>query len=303
MAYKTYLELKTEVFNDLNLQGEVFLTDEEFLAITNRAIDFVEAQIHKFNCDDTYFEACAPLALTANYQDYALPSDIYANKIKKIICQKPDWIYEIKRMKKLGRYLGAAYADLNSSTNIGYEYMIINNSPTVGPRMRLFPKPQETTTQVTCTGIWSTGTSSILVDNAAGIAPGQFVVGPGIPSNSRVISVDTNSLIVIVDSTFTAAGAADSLTFTEDDFLIYYIRNANAVTSNTDKIDIPEFYQFIVQFCKVECLKKELGNVRVSEEKEMLLKIEQQMIDTLAEMTPDEDNEVQADTRFYEEIV
>lgn len=300
MEYKTFATLKNDVFTDLNLEEETLIDQTEFMAIVNRAIDFCEGLIHKFNCEDSYFEACAPLALTANYQDYALPSDIYANKIKKIICQKSDWIYEIKRMKKLGRYLGAAYADLNASTLTGYEYMIINNSPTVGPRLRLFPKPQETTTTLATTGTWTLGSQTITVASGTGIIAGQFVSGTGIPANSRVVSI--SGVTMVIDSPTTAAGSTTALTLKEDDYLMYYIRNANKITATSDKIDIPEFSAFIEQFAKVECLKKE-QSPRLKQEQDLLVVLEKHMIDTLTEMTPDDDNEVEADTRFYEEIV
>lgn len=300
MQYKTHAQLKTEVFDDLNLDGGLFITDSEFRAIANRAIDFCEAEIHKFRCEDTYFEACAPLALTSGYQDYSLPSDIYANKIKRIVCQKSDLTYEVKRKKRIARYMDAALSERYSSSDI-YEYFIINNNPHVGPRVRLFPRPQETTTTVSTTGTWTSGLAAITVASATGIAVGQFVSGAGIPANSRVVSVVGTT--VTIDSATTAAGSVTALTFQEDDFLIYYIRNANSISADSDKIDIPEFYQLIVQFCKVECLKKELGNSRIGPEQEMLGVLIKQMTDTLAEMTPDDDNEVEIDQSTEEEMV
>lgn len=301
MEYKTFQDLKDEVFADLNLEGNLFVSETEFYRIANRAIDYCESQIHKYNCQDTYFEACAPLLLQNGAQDYALPGDIYANKIKKIVCQKPDWIYEIKRMKGLARYLKAAYTDFNLSSTQGYQYMIINNSPHLGPRLRLFPRPQETTTSVSTTGTWSVGATTMVVASATGIARGQFVTGTGIPANARV--VDVSGTTITIDSAFITAGTAQAVTFKEDDFLIYYIRNANTLSASTDLIDIPEFYQFIVQFCKVECLKKELGNPRLPEEDKLLADMKIQMADTLAEMTPDEDNTVEIINEYEEEIV
>jgi hypothetical protein len=299
VEFKTFQELKNEVFKDLNLEGNLFVTESEFYNIANRAIDFCEAEIHKFRCEDTYFEACAPLALTAGYQDYSLPSNIYANKIKRIVCQKSDLTYEVRRKKKLSRYVQAALDERYATSNI-YEYFIINNNPTVGPRIRMFPRPQETTTQVSTTGTWTSGTPTITVASATGIAIGQYVSGTGIPANSRVVSVVGTT--VTIDSNTTAAGSATALSFIEDDYLIYYIRNANKVSASTDKIDIPEFYQFIAQFCRVECLKKELGNVRLQPESALLTVLQEQMVNTLAEMTPDEDNEIELDNSFEEEM-
>jgi hypothetical protein len=228
-----------------------------------------------------------------------MPSNIYANKIKRIVCQKSDLVYEVKRKKRLSRYVQAALDERYSTSNI-YEYFIINNNPTVGPRIRLFPRPQETTVQISTTATWTSGTAVLTVASATGIAIGQYVFGTGIPQNSRVVSIIGTT--VTIDSNTTATGSATAVSFIEDDFLVYYIRNANKVSSSTDKIDIPEFYQFIAQFCRVECLKKELGNVRLQPEGALLTVLQEQMINTLAEMTPDEDNEVEIDNSFEEDM-
>lgn len=301
MEYKTFEELKDEVFADLNLEGNLFISETEFYRIANRAIDYCEARIHKYRCEDTYFEACGPIALVSGVQDYGLPSDIYANKIKKIVCQKSDWIYEVTRLKGLARYLKAAYTDQNLSSTQAYQYMVINNAPTLGPRMRFFPRPQETTTIVSTTATWATGGTTMVVASATGISAGQFLTGTGIPKNCRVVNIVGTT--VTFDSAATAAGSDAAVSFTEDDYLIYYIRNANKVSASTDLIDIPEFYQTIVQFCKVECLKKELGNPRLAEEDKLLSDMKIQMDETLAEMTPDEDNKVEVDNSYEEEIV
>jgi hypothetical protein len=299
VEFKTLVQLRNDVFADLNLEGEVLIGQTEFTAIVNRAIDYCESQIHKFRCEDTYFEACAPLALTAGYQDYSMPSNIYANKIKRIVCQKSDLTYEVRRKKRLNRYVKAALDERYASSNI-YEYFIINNNPDVGPRIRMFPRPQETTQQVSTTGTWTNGSPIITVASAANLFVGQYITGLGIPRNSRVVSV--SGLDVTIDSNTTVAGTGAALTFVTPDYLIYYIRNANKVSADTDKIDIPEFVSFIEQFAKVECLKKESTNSRMQDEKELLAVLEKTMIDTLAEMTPDEDNELEIDNSFEEEI-
>lgn len=300
MEYKTLGSLRSDVFNDLDLVNETLVGNTEFTAIVNRAIDFCESLIHKFRCEDTYFEACAPLALTEGVQDYALPSDIYANKIKKIICQRNDFVYEVRRKKRLGRYVDAAFSERYGSSDI-YEYMIINNNVHVGPRLRLTPRSSTTTPVLSTTGTWTSGSQAITLASASGVAVGHFISGAGIPTNSRVVTV--SGLNITIDSPTTAAGSSTAVVLTKPDYLIYYIRNANKVTSDTDKIDIPEFSSFVEQFAKVECLKKELGNPRMEMETKLLEVLEQNMTDTLAEMTPDEDNEVELDNSFEEEMM
>lgn len=66
------------------------------------------------------------------------------------------------------------------------------------------------------------------------------------------------------------------------------------------EVDIPEFIDFVQQYMRVRCLTKEGRQAPPTE----LADLEHQrklMVDTLTEMVPDGDNEVEADMSFYEE--
>jgi len=79
---------------------------------------------------------------------------------------------------------------------------------------------------------------------------------------------------------------------------IWYVRNARSLETDTDVCDIPEFVNFIIQYAKVECMKKEghpnLGVVMGDFEKQREL-----MINTLRNRIIDDENEIQPDMRFY----
>lgn len=79
-----------------------------------------------------------------------------------------------------------------------------------------------------------------------------------------------------------------------------YIRNANRMIDENSICDIPEFSEFVIQYAKCECYKKEghpeLGNA--INERERLRK---QMIDTLSNMIPDGDTSMEMDLTAYEE--
>lgn len=87
-----------------------------------------------------------------------------------------------------------------------------------------------------------------------------------------------------------------------DGFRIRYIRNAARVVENTDLIDIPEFINFIFQYCKVRCYEKE-GHPNMQNAAGKLEFYRQQMIDTLTDKTPDGDNSITLDMDFYNETV
>lgn len=300
MEYITYGQLKSRVEKRLDLEEEVFIQDSEFLEYTHDAIDMVEAIIHKFRAEDTYYETCAPLALLQGQQDYQLPSNIYANKIRKIIFQRQDDIFEIKRMTRRERYVEAAIRELYYSDN-WYRYMIINADARTKPILRLFPKSVDTVTTVTLPGTMTSGSATILMASTAGVAIGQYITGPSIPLGARVLSVSTD-----VSVTMTTTAQANTVdinnTFTNPDCLIYYIRNAAKPTEETDLIDVPEWYALVQQSVMVECLSKEPGNPRFEKEIAKLEAMKSDMEDALSNMVPDQEDLVEADVAIYGEM-
>jgi len=87
-----------------------------------------------------------------------------------------------------------------------------------------------------------------------------------------------------------------------DGFRMYYIRRAARVEATTDKVDIPEFINFIIQYCKVRCYEKE-GHPNAGRAESKLEFYRQQMVSTLTDMTPDGDNTITLDMDFYNETV
>jgi hypothetical protein len=83
---------------------------------------------------------------------------------------------------------------------------------------------------------------------------------------------------------------------------IWYLRNANRVTSDSSIIDIPEFVSFVIAHAKVSCLQKE-GHPNLPIAIQNLEKQRQLMSETLTEMVPDQDNMIELDTTRYEEML
>jgi hypothetical protein len=81
---------------------------------------------------------------------------------------------------------------------------------------------------------------------------------------------------------------------------IWFIRNANRLTTDTDVCDIPEFINFIYQYMKVRIYEKEMNPnlqfaVQALQAQRELMKV------TLASMVPDSENEIEMDLSQYEE--
>ena len=142
MYSPTYAELKSYLQKELDLEDETFITADEFLSYFNEAVDMVEASIH--NIYEDYFLTSEALPIVAGTAGYALPSDVYAQKIRKILYNDNGSLkYEIRRVKRLEDTLYIEQADL-------YAYILLN-SGSQGMKLTLFPTPQISNSAIT---IW-----------------------------------------------------------------------------------------------------------------------------------------------------
>lgn len=82
---------------------------------------------------------------------------------------------------------------------------------------------------------------------------------------------------------------------------IWYLRNANRLTLDTDVCDIPEFVHFVIAYTKLRCLEKEMhpGTEYWANHTERQRRL---MIDTLTNMVPDGDTKIELDMSTYEEL-
>lgn len=106
------------------------------------------------------------------------------------------------------------------------------------------------------------------------------------------VDAATGMQIVLVP----AAQATDSTSIT-----IWYIRNAEEMEDDNSECDIPEFVSFIIEYMKMKCYEKE-GHPNVQLAMANLERQRKLMQSTLRDMVPDGDNEVEMDTRLYEDM-
>lgn len=146
MRYWTLSELRTKVEKDLDVEDETFISQAEMLTYFNEAIDEAEAEIHSI-CED-YFLSSTTVTLVNGTDEYSLPSDIYANKIRAVIYKNGATVYKLDRLrdwKKLYDYS----LNLTGTTVAGdYDWFLVNR--TAGsPKIVFTPPVTEDGTYIT----------------------------------------------------------------------------------------------------------------------------------------------------------
>jgi hypothetical protein len=228
MKFWTYLEIKEKVERDLDLESEDFVTETELQSYANEAVDEVERQIHTLYED--YFLTRSTITLVANQEEYSLPADIYANKIRQIIYRNGTQVWKLDRVRDWNKLISYEMEKAYSTTGQYYGYFILNQ--TAGsPKLLLTPTPTES---------------------------GAYLQ-------------------------------------------IWYLRNANELTSDSSVCDIPEAVNYVIAYMKMKVAEKELHpNLQ-----KFIADVESQKMDTLktlAGMFPDNENTIEADTRLYDDM-
>jgi hypothetical protein len=139
MRFWTWAEIKTKVQNDLDLAEELFITADELLAYGNEAVDEAEAEIHTIYED--YFLTKSTLTMVSGEGEIALPSNIYAHKIRGLIYRNGNTWYPVKRIRDWKKFEEYTSDVVNSST-ADYKYLLLNT--TAGsPKVLLSPVARE----------------------------------------------------------------------------------------------------------------------------------------------------------------
>lgn len=138
--YWTLAEIKEKIEKDLDIEGEVFVQPTELLGYINEGIDEAEAEIHSVYED--YFLADDFVTLVAGQQEYDLPSDIYARKIRRIIYSDQNAkTYQVARISETSKFEDIALTERFRSTEF-YRY-IIKNDMAGTPKIYFVPAIRE----------------------------------------------------------------------------------------------------------------------------------------------------------------
>jgi hypothetical protein len=138
--FYTWSEIRTKIEQDLDLEDEVFVRPAELLSYTNEAIDEAEAEIHGLYED--YFLSRSNISLVSGTDEYALPTNIYAHKIRRLVYDNGGRVYTIERVKDWNKFEEYSIQS-NYGTGEIYRYFLLNSTPGE-PKILLLPKAIET---------------------------------------------------------------------------------------------------------------------------------------------------------------
>lgn len=158
--YWTLAELKQKIERDTDTEAELFIQPDELLDYINEAIDEAEIEVHGLYED--YFLARATLTLIPDTNEYALPSTIYAHKIRRITYRRGTRQYTVRRVKDWKKF-EAYELDLifGSQTEEEYRYFILNEAAGA-PRILFTPEMGDDGDYMT---IWFMRQANRLVDD------------------------------------------------------------------------------------------------------------------------------------------
>lgn len=138
--YWTKAEIVTKIEQDLDLEDELFIQSTELLGYINEGIDEAEAEIHDLYED--YFLKRGTITLVAGTEEYALPSDIYAMKIRRVIYNNGSKVCRIHRARDTYKMEERERRSVISGGITEYEFIITHDTPGT-PKICLIPTPQE----------------------------------------------------------------------------------------------------------------------------------------------------------------
>lgn len=140
MRYWTWAEIKEKVNDDLDLQDETFIDEAELLRYANEAIDEAESEIHGLYED--YFLSRDTISLVSGTDEYDMPTDIYANKIRDIVYVNGSTVYSLRRLRDWHKFQNYE-VELAVGAGTVYEYFLLNTTPG-SPKIVFSPRIRET---------------------------------------------------------------------------------------------------------------------------------------------------------------
>lgn len=138
---KTRQQIREKVMLELDLmsqtgsyvKGTAFIKPTEIDGHIQDSVKLISSYIH--NLYEDYYMTIQNYNLVSGTQDYALPTNIYVNKIRRIIYNNGANKYKITRLTNIDDIPYIADSDY-------YKYMLVNNG--LVDVLRLYPKAYET---------------------------------------------------------------------------------------------------------------------------------------------------------------
>lgn len=146
MAFRTFGDLKDQVEAELDLEGEEFISPSEMIGFFNRGVAIAESHIVTLGLRDKYFLARVKLSTVQNAEEIDLPTDLWGNKIKRIVYRNGATFYTVRPLDSQNMFENYEYLNAFTSTDF-YRYFITHTTPGV-QKLVLVPAARESASNV-----------------------------------------------------------------------------------------------------------------------------------------------------------
>lgn len=332
MRLWTYGEIRKKIERDLDLEDETFISADELAGYCNEGIDSAEAEIMKLNED--YFLKSKLYDLTVGQSTLVLPTDIYAQKIRALIYNNGgDLIYALKRIRGANKFSDLAEIQVWTQAN-WLSYIVQNQSAGEQNTILLAPSAQVTASNVLT--LWyirnavrvpmlgeyvialdflpadiDVPTSTFLIDDHGYVTGDKVKISLGTTTSVIPSGITADRIYFVIRVDDDQFYLADTLSDARAGVKVVpgdagtgsFVSTVATTVANRDEIvlDIPEFTTYLIQFMKVRCYEKE-PDPRYDGAVGALAAHQKQMVETLTEQVPDDDNKVLMDMGIYEDM-
>ena len=178
--FTTYTQYRNKVEVDTDTQSETFIGFDQMVGFYNEAALEASSEIHTLYKE--YYLSSAFLSIVAGTASYALPSNIFAQKIRAVISNNGTDIYEIIRIQRLRKFLDVAI-DNKFNTDDTLRYFISHESASDGFQITFVPVPQFTS--ATRIKIWFLRDTAVVPLSADGTEAASNSTLVDIPPEAR----------------------------------------------------------------------------------------------------------------------
>lgn len=128
--YLTWAQIWNVLQNgELDLNDDALMDKAEAMEIANQAVREISAEIHTIYEDYYLCKAATNLALVQGQDTVALPTNIYAGKIRKIIYVNASTVFEVKQIREWHKFLEYRLLRVNPTSTMQYRFFLTNQAP------------------------------------------------------------------------------------------------------------------------------------------------------------------------------
>lgn len=340
MKLWTYSEVRNKIERELDLEDEIFVTPDELIGYTNKAISLAESAILKI--DEDYFLSLMHVALVGGQAEYDYPFDIYAYKIRGVEYSAGAVIYPVKRFKRMNKLDAVEIANYYPVNN-WYAYTTINKGADGKAKFVVIPASKESSVvtypqtinqssapmkmyyirhanrvpilnenipvyeqfgagQVSIAGYSLSLVKSYVTGDKIKVAVYGGAIPTGLSSSTQYYAIVNNDgSISFATSLVNAQSGTKVVITTQGSGVMSLSIIASQNTIDNTVIDLPECVEFLAQAVRVEVYTKE-NDARLQIAMSDRKVFYDDFVAALTEKEPDDDTQIQMDISTYWEM-